>query len=151
MRMVRGELAALKRRATPDAAARDRLKEDHAMADEAKRLGEFDREVYGTPTLTQEQLFESLKRMRDRLLRRGWKNMVAIMLPRPFGPRVVHVGVPEPIRVSRATSQEAELLELTRARMQEKLDEINQRIARYVQRYAHANPFCPSEAAAHTA
>ena len=65
------------------------------MADEAKRLGEFSRDVYGTTTLSQEQLFESLKRTRDRLLRRGWKNSIANMLPRPFGPRVVHVGVPD--------------------------------------------------------
>ena len=141
MRMIRSELAAIKSGGTPDAAARDRLKEDHAMAEEAKRLGEFDREIYGSATLSQEQLFESLKRTRDRLLRRGWKNMLAIMLPRPFGPRVVHVGVPEPIPVDRLTAQEAPLLELTRARMQAKLDEINQRIAPLVARHAQTNPF----------
>ena len=142
MRAIRAELSALRSDNTPDATpARERLKHEQAMAEEAKRLGEFDRDVYGTATLTQEQLFESLKRTRDRLLRRGWKNMIAIMLPRPFGPRVVHVGVPEPIRVNGSTLQEAQLLELTRARMQEKLDEINLRIASAVQRYAHPNPF----------
>ena len=119
---------------------------DLAMAEEAKRLGEFTREVYGTPTLTQEQLFESLKRTRDRLLRRGWKNVVANMLPRPFGPRVVHIGVPEPIRVPRVGAREraeyeAALLELTRGSMQATLDGINARIAADVGRYAHANPF----------
>ena len=111
------------------------MKEHLAMAEEAKRLGEFSRDVYGSRALlSQEQLFESLKRMRDRLLRRGWKNMLAIMMPRPFGPRVVHVGVPEPIRVSAveaadAKEYETSLLEHTRTRMQEKLDEINARIA----------------------
>ena len=104
------------------------------------------REVYGTPTLTQEQLFESLKRTRDRLLRRGWKNVVANMLPRPFGPRVVHIGVPEPILVARVGAREraayeAALLELARGSMQATLDGINARIAPDVGRHAHANPF----------
>ncbi|MEO8621198.1 MAG: hypothetical protein ABI625_09040, partial [bacterium] len=118
-------------------------KHDLAMAEEAKRLGEFTREVYGTPVLTQEQLYESLKRTRDRMLRRGWKNVVANMLPRPFGARIVHVGVPEPIRVERVQESEkpayeATLLETARARMQAKLDEIN-RLALEGRRYAHAN------------
>jgi hypothetical protein len=122
------------------------MKEHLAMAEEAKRLGEFTRDVYGSPTLSQEQLFESLKRMRDRSLRRGWKNMLAIMMPRPFGPRVVHVGVPEAIRVSVSAATDAKeyetsLLERTRERMQEKLDEINARIAPDVARFAHPNPF----------
>ncbi len=144
-RSIRDERSALGR----DAASADRravLKEHLAMADEAKRLGEFSREVYGSPMLSQEQLFESLKRLRDRLLREGWKNAVAIMMPKPFGPRVVHVGVPDAIRVSpvapsHAKDYETSLLEHARARMQEKLDEINARIAPEVARYAHANPF----------
>jgi hypothetical protein len=145
--MIRRELSALK---SDDSSTATRkvaeLKEDMAMADEVKRLGEFSREFYGTVTLSQEQLFESLKRTRDRLLRHGWKNMVAIMLPRPFGPRVVHVGVPQPIRVSavgpaHAGDYETSLLALTRTRMQEKLDEINARIASEVERFSHAKPF----------
>ncbi|MEP7002790.1 MAG: hypothetical protein ABI969_20025 [bacterium] len=117
-------------------------KHDLAIAEEAKRLGEFTREVYGTPVLTQEQLYESLKRTRDRMLRRGWKSVLANMLPRPFGPRVVHVGVPEPIRVERVQESEkpayeAALLETARARMQAKLDDINRRIVGG--RYVHAN------------
>lgn len=145
IRAIRTEQSALSR----DAAAADRhavLKEHLAMAEEAKRLGEFSRGVYGSGTLTQEQLFESLKRMRDRLLRRGWKNTLAIMMPRPFGPRVVHVGVPDAIRVASVAAAhtkdyETSLLEHTRVRMQEKLDEINARIAPEVARFSHANPF----------
>jgi hypothetical protein len=140
MRAIRATLAS----ATGE--ARTSAKHDLAMAEEAKRLGEFSREIYGTPTLTQEQLFESLKRTRDRLLRRGWKNVMANLLPRPFGPRVVHIGVPEPIRVVQVggpetAAYEVALLELAHARMQAKLDQINARIASDVQRFAHANPF----------
>ena len=146
-RAVRVKLADSRSDVTPDGVTqRALLKHDLEMAEEAKRLGEFTREVYGTPALTQEQLFESLKRMRDRMLRRGWRNMIAIMLPRPFGPRVVHIGVPEPIRVTAVAAEaakdyEARLLELARTRMQETLDEINLRIAEDVRRFAHANPF----------
>ena len=125
---------------------RKQLKHDLRMADEARRLGEFSRTVYGTPTLSQEQLFESLKRTRDRLLNRTWKDKLANMLPRPFGPRVVHIGVPEPIRVEpvgmeRSKEYEAGLLELARTRMQGKLAEINDRIAPEVERYQYPNPF----------
>lgn len=147
MRTIRGELSALRGDSSP-AAGRKRLelKEDLEKADEVKRLGEFSRDIYGTATLSQEHLFESLKRTRDRLLRHGWKNMLAISLPRPFGPRVVHIGVPESIRVTpvetgQARNYEASLLELTRTRMQEKLDEINRRIAPEVEQFSIANPF----------
>ena len=139
-RVIRGKLA------LASGQGRAELREDIDMADEARRLGEFSRDIYGTPTLSQEQLFESLKRTRDRLLRRGWKHTVANMLPRPFGPRVVHVGVPQALRVSavspaHASGYEVSLLELARARMQETLDEINGRIAPDVARFSHLNPF----------
>jgi len=122
------------------------MKRDLAMAEEAKRLGEFSADVYGTPVLTQEQMSESLKRIRDRLMRNGWRNTIANMLPRPLGPRVVHVAVPKPLRVMKNEASslgdyERRLLVLARMRMQRALDEINMRIAPDVGRFAHANPF----------
>ena len=147
VRAIRAKLAASGGDVTREGIAqRAALKNDLERAEEAKRLGEFTREIYGTPALTQEQVFESLKRTRDRLLRRGWRNMIANMLPRPFGPRVVHIGVPEPILVTSdaaadGSDMETHLLALARTRMQEKLDEINARIAPDVQRFSHANPF----------
>jgi hypothetical protein len=127
-------------------ALRAQLKHDLAMAEEAKRLGEFSEDVYGGDMLTQEQLSESLKRLRDRLMRRGWRNMISNMLPRPLGPRVVHVAVPKPVRVMPNEAPtlgdyERRLLVLTRMRMQRALNEINERIAVDVQRFAHGNPF----------
>jgi hypothetical protein len=121
----------------PDDADTERVKE-------AKRVGELTRALYGGETLTQEQIFECLKRTRDRLLRTGWSNRRAVMLPRPAGPRVVHVGVPEPIRVasvdpSDADDYERNLIDRTRTAMQQTLDEINRRIAPEVDRYRHAN------------
>ncbi|CAN5918320.1 hypothetical protein BH11GEM1_BH11GEM1_31090 [soil metagenome] len=121
------------------------LKHDLAIAEEAKRLGECTRAVYGTPLLTQEQVYECLKRIRDRLMRQGWRNVLANILPMPFGPRVVHVRVPEPLAVTRdgvtsGASYEATLLKMARARMQQSIDAINARIAPEVQRRAHENP-----------
>ena len=144
---IRRTLAQSKSDTGTEAADRRRdLKHDLAMAEEAKRLGEFTADVYGTPRLTQEQLSESLKRLRDRLMRHGWRNTMANMLPRPLGPRVVHVAVPKPVRVMRDEASslgdyERRLLALARMRMQRALDEVNQRIAPAVERFAHANPF----------
>ena len=127
-------------------ARREALRRDRDMADEAKRLGEFTVDIYGAKTLTQEQLSESLKRIRDRMLGRHWSDVLAKTLPRPLGPRILHVGVPEPISVAHvAASERADyetvLLELARRRMQESLDEINVRIEPAVARYRVPNPF----------
>ncbi len=144
---VRRMLAQSKTDSSPGAfELRMQMKRDLAMAEEAKRLGEFSADVYGTPVLTQEQMSESLKRIRDRLMRNGWRNTIANMLPRPLGPRVVHVAVPKPLRVMKNEASslgdyERRLLVLARMRMQRALDEINMRIAPDVGRFAHANPF----------
>lgn len=128
-------------------AAKDpHLRRQHlAMVEEAKRLGEMSRDVYGTPLLTQEQMAECLKRTRDRLMRRGWRNVIGNMLPCPLGARVVHVAVPEPIRVVAVRPQEraeyeGALLDLTRESMQAALDGINRRIAPSVEARAVQNP-----------
>jgi hypothetical protein len=116
------------------------LKHDRNIAEEAKRLGEFGRAAYGGAHLTQEQMSETLKRTRDRLLKRDWKDSVANLLPRPYGPRVVHVGVPEPIRVARGDARGVDaLLQVTRERMQSRLNEINLEIVEEVSRFAVKN------------
>lgn len=146
-RAIQSERALLRNDTSPGGSARrEALRRDRDMADEAKRLGEFTAEVYGGTTLTQEQLSESLKRIRDRMLRRHWSDVLAKTLPRPLGPRILHVGVPEPISVVRvAPSERADyetvLLELARRRMQESLDEINARIEPAVAPYRVPNPF----------
>lgn len=100
------------------------LKADRAKVDEALRLGGFSREAYARKPLTQEQLAESLKRHRATLVRRGWRNVLHNYLPRPLGPRVVRVKVPEPILVdpgrasTEAISYARALIEATHERMQ---------------------------------
>ena len=129
----------------PEAARRSRLEADLMVADEIRRLGEFTRAIYGTERLTQEQVYECLKRDRGRLVRGGLSETLARLLPRPVGPRIAHIGVPEPIRVLKTAAAagkvyEKILLDETRARMQSKLDEINRRIAPLAARYSVLNP-----------
>ncbi|MBI4347598.1 MAG: acyl-CoA dehydrogenase family protein [Elusimicrobia bacterium] len=146
-RAIRITLSALDGDESPAAnARREELKADLRKVNEARRLGEFAPEVYGGERLTQEQLFESLKRNRDRLVKGGLLDTIAKFLPRPFGPRIVRLGVPEAIRVtavpeSETKAYEARLLHEARRRMQEKLDEINRRIAPETARTSVPNPF----------
>ena len=132
------------------------LRDDLAMVEEATRLGGFTRDVYGGEVLTQEQIGESLKRLRASLLRGGLRNAAHNFLPAPFGPRVAHVRVPEPILVDpkRAASgpdrpaHVAELLARVRSAQQSALDSINREVAPMVARFAHPNPFSGDRVAA---
>lgn len=127
-----------------------RLADDLAKANEAHRLGGFNHDVYSAPRLSQEHIFESLKRLRAALLDRGLRNMVHNYLPTPYGPRVAHVRVPEPVAVDpvRASGSESDratyvewLTEEVRTRMQNALDTINGEIADAVDAFSHPNPF----------
>lgn len=133
------------------------LRDDLARVDEATRLGGFSRESYSTCLLSQEQIAESLKRIRAALVRRGTVNVLHNYLPRPYGARVAHVRVPEPIRVDpRRASLEsneretyaAELLDQTRRAMQDALDVINMQYKTEIVALSHPNPFVAKRAAA---
>jgi hypothetical protein len=121
-------------------------KDDRARHREAMRLGGFSRACYDTPTLTQEQMHESLKRIRADLVRGGFRNALHNALPKPYGPRVVHMRVPEAVLIdppaddaARAASVAALLIDLRRS-MQTALDAINRDIAPLVDRFGHPNP-----------
>ena len=123
---------------------------DRARVAEAMRLGGFTEMVYDAPTLTQAQIAESLKRLRATLMRRGLRNAVHNALPKPYGPRVVYVRVPEPIRIdveraSAPANERAayrdELLARTRATMQRELDALGAELAPATERFRHPNPF----------
>jgi len=127
------------------------LDRDAKQVAEAERLGGFCREVYASELLSQEQIGESLKRIRCCLLRRGLGNTLHNYLPKPYGDRVAHVRVPEPIaidtmRASASTDTERTayvraLVDATRTRMQQRLDAINAEIADLVAPLSHPNPF----------
>ena len=113
------------------------------MAEEANDSASSQRRLRHDAPL-QEQLFESLKRTRDRLCAADGEHARDHDAEAVRSARV-HVGVPEAIRVMRRRHGRervrASLLERTRERMQEKLDEINARIAPDVARFSHPNVF----------
>ena len=123
--------------------------EDRARAAEAARLGGFTPDVYDMPTLTQEEIGESLKRLRASLVRDGVRNALHNALPRPYGSRIVHIRVPEPIRIDVARAAEPasrtcyrdELLARTRTIMQQQLDALGRELAPLSDRFRHPNPF----------
>jgi hypothetical protein len=113
-----------------------------ALADEAARLGKFTRALYGAPTLSQEQVGESLKRLRADLMAPAKGMLSNKILPRPFGPRKLHVRVPAPVEIPRGAVQEAAVYtKLVREAMQGALDEINAGIRPDVERTSFRNPF----------
>lgn len=122
---------------------------DRARVAEAERLGGFTATVYDAPTLGQEEIAESLKRLRASLLRNGLRHSIHNALPTPYGPRAVHVRVPEPIRIDAAraladideqSGYRDELLARTRNAMQQRLDELGQELAPTTDRFRHENP-----------
>lgn len=142
------------KKAGGDADRRARVRDDLARAAEALRLGGFSRDVYSTPSLSQEQIAESLKRLRAALLKQGTVNTLHNYLPRPYGPRVAHVRVPEPIRVDAQLAEledraayVAELLERTQASMQGAVDSINLEFSAEIAALSHPNPFATSSRA----
>jgi hypothetical protein len=132
---------------TPRGAMRDT---DLKRVGEVERLSGFTRDHYASPTLTQEQIVESLRRIRGATMRRGIRQMFAIYLPPPFGTRVAHVRVPEPIAVDgmRASGDDAErasyvrwLVDQAHTRMQLELNRLNEEIEPLVESFRHGNPF----------
>ena len=136
------------KKSASDSGRRARLRDDLAAVAEALRLGGFSREVYATPALSQEQIAESLKRLRAALVKQGTVNTLHNYLPRPYGARVAHVRVPEPIRVDARLAESEdraayvpELLERTQAAMQAAVDDINVEFSTEIAALSHPNPF----------
>ncbi|MBY0449310.1 MAG: hypothetical protein K2X01_01625 [Cyanobacteria bacterium] len=126
------------------------LKRDRDKAAEIKRLSGFTRSVYNTPTWTQEQIAECLKRIRRDLVKQGKWNQWHNLMPSPVGPRVARIRVAEPIDVSEALEQAGgqvnpifvdQLLQTHRGRLQGALDKINQEFASQMQALAVKNPW----------
>jgi hypothetical protein len=120
------------------------LKNDNAMLKELFRLEGFSPEVYNKPYLTQEHLYENLKRSRQ-ILFPGSDTMI----PKPAGERTAHIRVAEPIdiRAQLRTNPDGQaqlaktLLKQTQAALQAKLDEVNREIEPETRNYRVQNAF----------
>jgi uncharacterized protein (UPF0297 family) len=118
------------------------------MHSEIERLNGFSAEVYNIPTLTQEHIAESLKRIRQQMLYGGYDD-AAKMVPRPISHRTAHIRVPEPINITEKLNgrneipdaERDEILAEVKRRMQDTLDQLNRDIEPAVKPYRAANPF----------
>jgi len=135
---------AIRARASADA---EGARRDRALLAELQRLASFDPALYDVPSLAQEQVAETLKRLRTALVTRGARNVLHNLLPVAVAPRVVHVRVPEPIEVGATQlaspdppGTRSELLALHRRRLQEGVDAIRAAIAPVVDRFRRPNP-----------
>lgn len=135
----------------PDKAKLDTLKQHKKMHSEIERLNGFSAEVYNTPTLTQEHIAESLKRIRQQMLYGGYDD-AAKMVPRPISHRTAHIRVPEPINITERLNGRTEISDAERdvilaevkRRMQDTLDQLNRDIEAAVKPFRAANPFYSS-------
>lgn len=110
---------------------------------EYQRLMHLDPALYGSPTLSQEQIAEILKATRAAVMTTGWRQRLHNMLPRAVAPRVAHIRVAEPIDVRAARrygAQSGALQQQLAGRLQRTLDQLGVDVERSVQRRRVLNP-----------
>lgn len=98
-------------------------------------------EIYRTPVLSQENVAEGIKRIRNDYCLGNKRDMLNKFLPTPAGPRIAIVRVPDAIAVGGEPQTARELTDLLRGRMQGALDAINADLARDSRRIRYPNPF----------
>jgi hypothetical protein len=113
--------------------------EDLARLAELDRLCALTPDVYGSPVLTQEQIAEHLKHLRQHLLTSG-RDQLAALFPKPVGPRIAHVSVPEPIVITRQPPSPELLTTMVRQHMQGALDCLGYRLHSALDQRAEPNP-----------
>ena len=104
---------------------------------EACRLLPFTPATYGGATLTQEQVAECIKRLRAGMLNRTLWERVTNLVPRPAGPRTLHIRVGEPMDVVGDGAELRPQMEELRRRMQAALPGVGADSARW----SVPNPF----------
>ena len=114
--------------------------EVRAAAKTLRRAMRLDPAWYRSPQLTQEQVAENLQRLRTDYCFTGWRDNLHRFVPRPVGPRIAHIRVPQPIQVTGIDAADALLLEL-RQRMQGTLDDLAAQQLSTTGARAYPNPF----------
>jgi hypothetical protein len=141
-------------REAQDEASKKRYKEETALVAEIRRLDTFLEDVYGTALLTQEQIAESLKRIKRDLVQFTTLDGIRTVLPVAAGWRKVILRCGDPINVrERLQSHQGdvkalsdELVKEFHRRMQSKLDELIAESRKVTDAFAVANPFASARA-----
>lgn len=102
------------------------------------RLGAF---AFTGQTVTQEELAEHIKRIRNDYCKGTMRDTLNRYVPRPAGPRTAIIRVPEPLAVQGFDGTVEEALALLRTRLQEALDGINEMLSGDGRLRTYPNPF----------
>lgn len=135
--LLRQARRAVRERSLPDEAGRHARKTADRLA-LARRIGAY---AFAAPTMTQENIAEHLKRIRNDHCKGTLRDTMSSFVPRPVAPRVAHVRVAEPIALHRWEGSTGEAVAELRRRLQTALDRANAepQLAAAVRRYD--NPF----------
>jgi hypothetical protein len=92
-------------------------------------------------TVTQEELAEHIKRIRNDYCKGTMRDTLNRYVPRPAGPRTAIIRVPEPLTVHEFDGTAEEALALLRGRMQQSVEAINHALEAVGGRTTYQNPF----------
>ncbi len=131
------------RELAPSAAAQDTVQTTRELLRDVRRILRLRPEMYPGATLTQEQVAENIKRLRNDYCFGSLRDSVNRFVPRPAGSRVAYVRVPAPLEITRALDDEeqARLVTELRARMQTALNQINEELHARGAFVEYRNPF----------
>jgi hypothetical protein len=123
--------------------------EARRLARTLRRQRRFEPAFYPDETLSQEHVAESIKRLRGDYCEGSFRDTMNKLVPRPAGPRIAHIRVPEPLDITRALGSRAGLGEAAvdalvaelKRRMQHALDRLNSETAASGPQIRFANPF----------
>ena len=102
------------------------------------RLGDF---AFTGETVTQEELAEHIKRIRNDYCKGTMRDTLNRYVPRPAGPRTAHIRVPEALDAASFDGTAEEMMAEIRSLMQAALDTINRGLRAEGQFREYPNPF----------
>lgn len=116
-----------------------------ALADDLARVKRLGRFAFANPAITQEQIAEHLKRLRNDYCKGTLRDTLGALLPQPVAPRCAIIRVPEPIEIVDAGTDVDEAVAQLRKCLQSALDEINAELKGQGAFRLQKNPFHEAE------
>ena len=103
-----------------------------------RRVGDF---AFAGETVTQEELAEHIKRIRNDYCKGTMRDTLNRFLPQPAGPRRAIIRTTEPLAMHEFHDTPAEAMAEIRRRMQAALDRINEELRKGGALRTYSNPF----------
>jgi len=120
---------------------RDATRKVRTLADDLARVSRLGSFAFASPVITQEQIAEHIKRLRNDYCKGTLRDSINRFLPQPVGPRRAILRVPEPLEITGPGIDVKETSEELRRRLQAALDAINADLAPASTRLTSPNPF----------